>query len=65
MNTKILMQRLAKAATSKAKASFALIKMNSDTLRSIELGLVTSVLFVSASVIEIKALLSLVSADVF
>jgi len=45
MNTKILLQRLAKTASSKAKASFALIKMNSNTLRSIELGLVTAVLF--------------------
>jgi hypothetical protein len=62
MNTKILMQRHAKAATSKAKASFALIKVNSDTLRSIELGLVTAVLFASAYVIETNALLSAFNA---
>jgi hypothetical protein len=62
MNTKILLQRLAKTASSKAKASFALINMNSDTLRSIELGLVTAVLFVSAYVIETNALLSAFNA---
>ena len=62
MNTKIVMQRLAKAASSKARASFALIKMSSDTLRSIELGLVTAVLFASAYVIETNALLSAFNA---
>ena len=38
MNTKIVMQRLAKAASSKAKASFAFIKTYSGGLHSIELG---------------------------
>lgn len=63
MNTKILMQRLAKIASPKAKASFALIKMNSDTLRSIELGLVTAVLFASAYVIETSVLLAAFNAN--
>ena len=58
MNTKIVMQRFAKAASSKAKASFAFIKTYSGGLHSIELGLVTAVLFVSAYIIETNALLS-------
>jgi hypothetical protein len=62
MNTKILLRRVAKTASSKTKASFALIKMNGDTLRSIELGLVTAVLFASAYVIETNALLSAFNA---
>jgi hypothetical protein len=65
MNPKIIMQRFAKTASSKTKASLAIIEMDSGTLHSIKLGLVTVVLFASACVIEIKALLALVSADLF
>jgi hypothetical protein len=45
MNTKIVMPRLANAIGSKAKASFAVIKTYSGELHSVELGLVTAVLF--------------------
>ncbi len=62
MNTKIVMQRVAKAASSKAKESFAFIKTYSGGIRSIELGLVTAVLFASAYVIETKALLVVFNA---
>jgi hypothetical protein len=65
MNTKIVVQRLVNVVHSRAKASLALIEMHSGTLHSIKLGLVTVVLFASACVIEIKALLALVSADLF
>jgi hypothetical protein len=41
------------------------IEMDSGTLHSIKLGLVTVVLFASACVIEIKTLLASVSADLF
>jgi hypothetical protein len=58
MNTKILMQRFAEPASSKSKASFAAIKNYNNWLHSIELGLVTAVLFVSAYIIETNALLS-------
>ena len=58
MNTKILLQRLAKAASSKTKASFVAIKNYSGCLHSIELGLVTAALFASAYVVETKVLLS-------
>ena len=63
MNTKIVIQRLAKAASSKAKESFAFIKTYSGVLHSIELGLVTAVLFVSAYIIETNALLSVFNVD--
>jgi hypothetical protein len=62
MNTKILMQRLAKPAISKTKASFAAIKRHSGGLRSIELGLVTAVLFFSAYIVETNALLAVFNA---
>ena len=65
MNTKIVVQRLVNVVHSRAKASLALIEMQSGTLHSIKLGLVTVVLFASACVIEIKALLALVIADLF
>jgi hypothetical protein len=65
MNTKIVVQRLANVVHSRAKASLALIEMDSGTLHSIKLGLVTVVLIASASLVEIKALLALVSADLF
>jgi hypothetical protein len=65
MNTKIVVQRLVKFVHSRAKASSAFSEIDSGTLHSIKLGLVTVVLFASACVIEIKALLALVSADLF
>ena len=65
MNTKIVVQRLANVVHSRAKASLALIEMDSGTLHSIKLGLVTVVLFASACVVETKALLALVSAPLF
>jgi len=65
MNTKIVVQRLVNVVHSRAKASFALIEMDSGTLHSIKLGLDTVVLFASACVIEIKTLLASVSADLF
>ncbi len=65
MNTKIVMQHLANVVHSRAKASLALIEMDSGTLRSIKLGLVTVVLIASACVVETKALLALVSAPLF
>jgi len=49
-------------ASSKAKESFAFIKTYSGGLHSIELGLVTAVLFASAYVIETKALLAVFDA---
>jgi multidrug efflux pump subunit AcrB len=55
MNTKIVMQRLANVVHSRAKASLALIEMDSSTLQSIKLGLVTVVLIASASLVEISA----------
>jgi hypothetical protein len=58
MNTKILVQRLAKAASSKTKARFAAIKSYNGGHHSIKLGLVTAALFASAYVVETKALLS-------
>jgi hypothetical protein len=63
MNTKIVVQRLANVVHSRAKASVALIKMDSGTLHCIKLGLVTAVLFASAYVAETKALLAILSAD--
>ncbi|MGB8901673.1 MAG: hypothetical protein WCC90_21600 [Methylocella sp.] len=65
MNTKIVVQRLANVVHSRAKASLALSEMDSGTLRSIKLGLVTVVLIASASLVETKALLALVSAPLF
>jgi hypothetical protein len=65
MNTKIVTQRLANVVHSRVKASVALIEMDSGTLHSIKLGLVTVVLFASAYVAETKAVLALVSADLF
>ena len=65
MNTKIVVQHLVNSFHSKAEASLALIQMNSDTLHSIKLGLVTVVLLAAVSVVETKALLALVSADLF
>jgi hypothetical protein len=65
MNTKIVVQRLVNVVHSRAKASLALIWMDSGTLHSIKLGLVSVVLFASACVIEIKALVALVIADLF
>jgi hypothetical protein len=65
MNTKIVVPRLANVVHSMAKASVALIEMDSGTLHSIKLGLVTVVLFASACVVEIKVLLALVSAPLF
>lgn len=65
MSTKIVVQRLANVVHSRAKASLALIETDSGTLHSIKLGLVTVVLIASASLFEIKALLALVSADLF
>jgi len=58
MNTKIVMQRFAEAAISKTNARFAAIKNYSNALHSIELGLVTAVLFASAYIVETNALLS-------
>jgi hypothetical protein len=52
------MQRFAEAASSKTKARFAAIKNHSNALHSIELGLVTAVLFASAYIVETNALLS-------
>jgi hypothetical protein len=43
MDTKIVIQRLAKAVGSKAKASLAAIKNYNSWLHSIELGFVTAV----------------------
>jgi len=57
MNTKIAVQRLANIAHSRTNETLALIKMDSGTLHSIKLGLVTVVLFASACVFETKALL--------
>jgi hypothetical protein len=51
MNTKIVVQRLVNVVHSRAKASLALIEINSGTLHSIKLGLVTVVLFASACVV--------------
>jgi hypothetical protein len=65
MNTKIVVQRLTNVVRSRAKASLAIIEMDSGTLHSIKLGLVTVVLFASACVVETKALLALVSAPLF
>jgi hypothetical protein len=65
MNTKIVVQRLVNVVHSGAKARLALIEMHSGTLKSIKLWIVTVVLFASACVVEIKALLALVSADLF
>jgi hypothetical protein len=65
MNTTIVVQRLVNVVHSRAKASLALIEMDSGTLRSIKLWIVTVVLIASASLAEIKALLALVSADLF
>jgi hypothetical protein len=65
MNTKIVVQRLANVVRSGAKASVALIEMDSGTLHSIKLWLVTMVLIASACVVETKALLALVSAPLF
>jgi hypothetical protein len=65
MNTKIVVQRLANVVHSRAKASLALSEMDSGTLRSIKLGLVTVVLIASASLVETKALLALVGAPLF
>jgi hypothetical protein len=65
MNTKIVVQRLTNVVRSRAKARLALIEMDSGTLDSIKLGLVTVVLFASACVVETKALLALVSAPLF
>jgi hypothetical protein len=65
MNTKIVVQRLANVVRSRAKASVALIEMDSGTLHSIKLGLVTVVLLASACVVETKSLLALVSAPLF
>jgi hypothetical protein len=65
MNTKIVVQRLANVVRSRAKASVPLIEMDSGTLHSIKLGLVTVVLFASACVVETKVLLALVSAPLF
>jgi len=62
MNTKIVMQRLAKAAISKTRASFAAIWNYSGGLHSIKLGLVTAVLFASAYIMETNALLALFNA---
>ena len=56
MNTKIGLQRLVNVIHSRAKASLALIEMDSGTLHSIKLWLVTMVLIASACVIETKAL---------
>ena len=64
-DTKIVVQRLVNLVHSRAKASLALFEMDSGTLHSVKLGLVTVVLFASACVVEIKALLALVSADLF
>jgi hypothetical protein len=61
VDTKIV-QRLAKAVGSKAKASLAAIKNYNTWLHSIELGLVTAVLFASAYVVETKALLAAFNA---
>jgi hypothetical protein len=52
------MQRFAEPASSKTKASFAAIKNYSNLLHSIELGLVTAVLFASAYIVETNVLLS-------
>ena len=65
MNTKIVVQRLVNVVHSRAKAILAIIDMHSCTLQSIKLLIVTVVLFASACVVEIKALLALVSADLF
>jgi hypothetical protein len=65
MNTKIVVQRLVNVVHSRAKASLALIEMDSGTLHSIKLWLVTVVLLASACVVETKALLALVSAPLF
>jgi hypothetical protein len=65
MNTKIVVQRLANVVHSRAKASLALSEMDSGTLRSIKLGLVTVILIASASLVETKALLALVGAPLF
>jgi hypothetical protein len=65
MNTKIVLQRVVNVIYSRAKASLALIEMDSGTLHSIKLGLVSVVLFASACVVETKALLALVSAPLF
>jgi hypothetical protein len=62
MNTKIVLQRVVNVIYSRAKASLALIEMDSGTLHSIKLGLVSVVLFASACVVETKTLLALVSA---
>ena len=65
MNTKIVVQRLVNVVHSRAKASLALIEMDSGTLHSIKLGLASVVLFASACVVEKKALPALVSAPLF
>jgi hypothetical protein len=65
MNTRIAVQRLANIVHSRTNETLALIKMDSGRLHSIELGLVTVVLFASACVVETKALLSLVGAELF
>jgi hypothetical protein len=62
MNTKIVVQRLANVVHSRAKASLALIEMDSGTLHPIKLGLVTVVLFASACVVETKSLLAVFCA---
>jgi hypothetical protein len=58
MDKKILVQRFAEPASSKTKASFAATKNYTNLLHSIELGLVTAVLFASAYIVETNALLS-------
>ena len=65
MNTKIAVQRLANIVHSRTNETLALIMTDSGMVHSNKLGLITVVFFALACVVETKALLSLVGAELF